>query len=173
MVDHKTLAHGSCAMVDFTNTTRPCSNLHHESKATAAETSSTSLLPSASRRFRRPRTTFRSIAAAMKMSRSTLHDYYKRGIFEKNTSTVRPLLTDAIKAVRVQWVMKHLHALSADQYASDDMMNTVHVDKKWYFVIKISSKMYLAPGEEPPHRTCKSKRIITKVLFLSAVARPR
>ncbi|ETV88212.1 hypothetical protein H257_01518 [Aphanomyces astaci] len=48
------------------------------------------------------RTTFRSIAAAMNMSRSTLHDYYKCDIFEKNTSTVCPLLTDAIKAVRVQ-----------------------------------------------------------------------
>ncbi|ETV88211.1 hypothetical protein H257_01517 [Aphanomyces astaci] len=62
--------------------------------------------------------------------------------------------------------MKHLHALSADHYAFDDTMNSVHVDKKWFFAIKISSKMYLAPGDEPPHRTCKSKRILTKVLFL-------
>ncbi|RLN99041.1 hypothetical protein DYB28_011319, partial [Aphanomyces astaci] len=121
MVDHKTLAHGSLkdvakvfnvsrttvsriwkrAMVDFTNTTRPCSsvasrikghsgrNLKHESVAERLKK-----IP------KTQRTTFRSIAAAMNMSRSTLHAYYKRGIFVKYTSTVRPLLTDANKAVR-------------------------------------------------------------------------
>ena len=38
---------------------------------------------------------------------------------------------------------------------------------------KINTNYYLVPGETPPHRTCKSKRYITKVMFMCAVARPR
>ncbi|XP_058211712.1 uncharacterized protein LOC131323890 [Rhododendron vialii] len=34
-------------------------------------------------------------------------------------------------------------------------------------------KYYLLPEEPEPYRTCKSKRFITKVMFLAAVARPR
>ncbi|ETW03779.1 hypothetical protein H310_05145 [Aphanomyces invadans] len=55
----------------------------------------------------------------------------------------------------------------------DDLMDYVHVDEKWIFTTKVKHTYYLAPGEEPPHRTCKSKTHIMKVMFLSAVARPR
>jgi hypothetical protein len=34
-------------------------------------------------------------------------------------------------------------------------------------------KCYLAPDEEEPHRATKSKKYITKVMLLCAVARPR
>ncbi|KAH7839797.1 hypothetical protein Vadar_009016 [Vaccinium darrowii] len=36
-----------------------------------------------------------------------------------------------------------------------------------------SEKFYLLPEEDEPLHTCKSKRFITKVMFLAAVARPR
>ncbi|KAF0747407.1 hypothetical protein AaE_007741 [Aphanomyces astaci] len=52
-------------------------------------------------------------------------------------------------------------------------MDTVHIDEKWFYMTRIKRMFYLAPGEKPPHRKCKSKRFITKVMFLSAVARPR
>ncbi|RHX99992.1 hypothetical protein DYB36_013468 [Aphanomyces astaci] len=76
------------------------------------------------------RTTFGSIAAALNMPRSTLHDYYKRGDFVKYSSS-------------------------------------------WFFGTSVKKTYYLAPGEETPHRTCKSKHFINKVMFLLAVARPR
>ncbi|XP_054805391.1 uncharacterized protein LOC129308333 [Prosopis cineraria] len=38
---------------------------------------------------------------------------------------------------------------------------------------KKSQTYYLAIGEEPPHRTCKNKNYVGKVMFLVAVARPR
>ncbi|ETV64710.1 hypothetical protein H257_18448 [Aphanomyces astaci] len=47
--------------------------------------------------------TRRSIAAAMSMPKSTLQDYYRRGIFVKYSSTVKPTLTDSNKAVRLKW----------------------------------------------------------------------
>ncbi|XP_026458589.1 uncharacterized protein LOC113359119 [Papaver somniferum] len=38
---------------------------------------------------------------------------------------------------------------------------------------KESQKYYLLPEEDEPLRSCKSKRFITKVMFLAVVARPR
>ena len=54
-----------------------------------------------------------------------------------------------------------------------DMFNVVHIDQKWFYMSRPSKRYYLVPGEEEPLRTCKSKKFITKVMFLAAVARPR
>ncbi|RHY22650.1 hypothetical protein DYB32_009442 [Aphanomyces invadans] len=109
----------------------------------------------------------------MGMPRSTLHDYYRRGIFVEYTSAIMPQFTDANQAVRLKWAMDHVHAVTPDDYAFADMMNVVHVDEKWFFATRVSKSYYLAPDEELPHRTCKSKKFITKVMFLSAFARHR
>ena len=54
-----------------------------------------------------------------------------------------------------------------------DMMNIVHIDEKWFYMSQTTKRFYLAANEIEPHRTCKSKRFINKVMFLAAVARPR
>ena len=43
----------------------------------------------------------------------------------------------------------------------------------WFNINEVNQRMILVPGEEPPRRTCKSKRFIAKIMFLCAVARPR
>ena len=55
----------------------------------------------------------------------------------------------------------------------NEMMDVIHVDEKWFYMTQNSRKYYLGPDEEEPHRTTKSKRFPTKVMFLAAVARPR
>ncbi|ETV81440.1 hypothetical protein H257_05964 [Aphanomyces astaci] len=60
------------------------------------------------------RTTFRCIAAALDLSRSTLHDYYKRGIFLS---------------------LQHVHATNADLFSFEGMTNVAHVHEKWFFVL--------------------------------------
>ena len=52
------------------------------------------------------------------------------------------------------------------------MYNPVHIDEKWFYLSKSSQRYYLAPGELCPHRKCKNKRFIKRVMFLAAVARP-
>ena len=37
---------------------------------------------------------------------------------------------------------------------------------------KASDRYYLLPDEDEPYRACKSKRFITKVMFMCAVSRP-
>jgi hypothetical protein len=49
----------------------------------------------------------------------------------------------------------------------------VHVDEKWFYMTVDGECYLLAPDEDPPVRRCRSKRYISKVMFLCAQARPR
>lgn len=49
----------------------------------------------------------------------------------------------------------------------------VHIDEKRFFIDTDRKHYYLAKDEAVPHRTAQSKRFLTKVMFLTAVARPR
>ncbi|GAA0145896.1 hypothetical protein LIER_05974 [Lithospermum erythrorhizon] len=51
----------------------------------------------------------------------------------------------------------------------------LHIFKllKWFYLSKETETYYLTVDEVEPHRTCKSKKFITKVMFLTVVARPR
>ncbi|ETW05208.1 hypothetical protein H310_04196 [Aphanomyces invadans] len=55
----------------------------------------------------------------------------------------------------------------------NNMLQYVHLDVKWLYLTKVSRKYYLVPGKKEPKREYKSKRNITEVMFLCAVARPR
>ncbi|ETV92040.1 hypothetical protein H310_13565 [Aphanomyces invadans] len=39
-----------------------------------------------------------------------------------------------------------------------DMLASVHLDEKWFYLTKTTRKYYLVPGEQEPQRKCKSKR---------------
>ena len=54
-----------------------------------------------------------------------------------------------------------------------DMHNIVHIDEKWFYIGKDKGTFYLLEEEDDPHRTVKNKNLLGKVMFLSAVARPR
>ncbi|XP_071687835.1 uncharacterized protein [Rutidosis leptorrhynchoides] len=64
-------------------------------------------------------------------------------------------------------------SLSSSSHVFRDMFNVVHIDEKWFYLSRSSKRYYLVPGENEPLRACKSKKFITKVIFLAAVARPR
>ncbi|KAF0775339.1 hypothetical protein AaE_000961 [Aphanomyces astaci] len=53
------------------------------------------------------------------------------------------------------------------------MWDVVHLDEKSFNANKDCHKVYLVEGEEVEHRVAKSKRFVTKMMFLCAVARPR
>jgi hypothetical protein len=80
-------------------------------------------------------------------------------------------LTDENKIRRVEFCKSHIGLLN-HQYTFHDMLDTVHVDEKWFFLNKPTVKAYLAPDEKDPERASKSKRFPTKVMFLCAVAHP-
>jgi hypothetical protein len=53
------------------------------------------------------------------------------------------------------------------------MENIVYIDEKWFDMTKRSRKYYLLPEEQDPVRTIHNKNSIGKVMFLTAVAKPR
>ncbi|KAF0695052.1 Aste57867_14110 [Aphanomyces stellatus] len=101
---------------------------------------------------------FRSLAHAIKIPQYTLHYYYK-GVTAKYSSYLKPTFTESNKVARTKYF--------------DDMYDTVHVDEKWFFMTREKKVIYGVPGEKIKRRSCKSKRHLLKVMFLSAVARPR
>ncbi len=53
------------------------------------------------------------------------------------------------------------------------MLNHVHVDEKWFYLTQIESRVITIPEEEIRKTSLKSKRFVTKVMFIAAVAHPR
>jgi hypothetical protein len=53
------------------------------------------------------------------------------------------------------------------------MENIVYIDEKWFDMTKRSRKYYLLPEEQDPVRTIHNRNSIGKVMFLTAVAKPR
>ncbi|RHZ32931.1 hypothetical protein DYB37_004356 [Aphanomyces astaci] len=115
---------------------------------------------------------FRSLAHALGMPKSTLHDYFKRGVFAKYSSVFKPALTESNKVCRLKLALDHVCDRDGAKYF-DDMYDTVHVDEKWFFMTRLQKKVYGAIGEKIKQRACKSKHHLLKVMFLTAVARPR
>ncbi|KAF0701894.1 hypothetical protein AaE_016257 [Aphanomyces astaci] len=108
------------------------------------------------------RSTFRDLAAATGLSPATLNRHLKKGTFERRSTRIKPLLTDANKEERVACC------------EFDNLWDVVQMYcRLWFNADKDRRKVYLVPGEAPPRRSWKSKRFIPKVMFLGAVARPR
>ncbi|CAM9563164.1 unnamed protein product [Discosporangium mesarthrocarpum] len=54
------------------------------------------------------------------------------------------------------------------------MYEWVHVDEKWFYVMKGGRRIYLHPEKEAPKPSrAQNKRFITKVMLPAPVARPR
>lgn len=118
------------------------------------------------------RQNIRSAAIACNIPKSTFHRAIKRGSVVKVRSVVKPLLTKSNCLERMRFCLSHVQN-NIPTLPFDDMQNVVHIDEKWFNLTRIKNTYYMAPDEKPPERKAKSKRFITKVMFLAAVARPR
>jgi hypothetical protein len=94
------------------------------------------------------------------------------------TSELKPALTAANERARVEYALKHLEPCSLTSlggikptFRAD--MDVVHIDEKWFYRTRKTQNMYLSHRENAPHRECKHKNHIQKIMFLSAMARPR
>ncbi|XP_057779892.1 uncharacterized protein LOC130998492 [Salvia miltiorrhiza] len=105
------------------------------------------------------RSTIRRLAMGINRSKNTVWRWVNQGLIRAHTSAIKPNLTAPNKLLRLQF---SLEALVFDRIMMTlkfkAMNNTVHVDKKWFYITKVAHRFYLTPGEGDPHRTCKSKR---------------
>ncbi|XP_057782201.1 uncharacterized protein LOC131000348 [Salvia miltiorrhiza] len=119
------------------------------------------------------RSTIRRLAVGINCSKSTVGRWVNKGLIRAHTSAIKPDLTAPNKLLRLRFSLEAIEydrILKILQFKS--MHNTVHIDEKWFYITKTSQRFYLTPEEAEPHRTCKSKKFITKVMFICAVCRP-
>lgn len=114
------------------------------------------------------------MARALGVKRSSLHRWFKKGLLRRHSSSLKPLLKDANKHERLRFCVSMLEQSSLPNDPKFiEMRNIIHLDEKWYYLTRKNKNYYLLPGENDPHRCVQNKNAIGKVMFLSAVARPR
>ncbi|XP_042019122.1 uncharacterized protein LOC121766961 [Salvia splendens] len=101
------------------------------------------------------RSTIRKVASKMEVSKTTIGRFLKSNQLKPHTSAIKPTLTETNKIARMKWCLSHIQPTLAE-------------GKLLYH----SDRYYLLPDEDVPYRSCKSKRFITKVMFMAAVCRP-
>jgi hypothetical protein len=90
------------------------------------------------------------------------------------TSKLKPSLTKENIKERVDYCLRHLEPCSLENDPTFKAgFNVVHIDEKWFYRTRKTQNMYLSHREEAPERACKHKNHIQKIMFLSAMARPR
>lgn len=126
------------------------------------------------------RRTYRKLAARLSIPLSTLYKIQKKeSIFRIHTSPLRPTLTEEQKVARfiysmesIDWPVRETR-VSIENMHFKDMMDVIHVDEKWFHLIKDGTRFILLRDEDDPYRHTKHKSFIGKVMFLCAMARPR
>ena len=53
------------------------------------------------------------------------------------------------------------------------MEDLIHIDKKWFYLVKDGQCFIIAADEAEPYRHVQHKSFLTEIMFLCAVARPR
>ncbi|WOH11073.1 hypothetical protein DCAR_0830552 [Daucus carota subsp. sativus] len=120
------------------------------------------------------RTTIRGAANALNVSTSKLHRCLKEGEIRRQTNDIKPLLKEENKKARLKFCLSVLDKDSLHHEPKFiDMDNIIHIDEKWFHLTKKFETYYLVLDEDVPHRTCKNKNFVGKVMFLAAIARPR
>ncbi|XP_057810274.1 uncharacterized protein LOC131024753 [Salvia miltiorrhiza] len=119
------------------------------------------------------RSTIRRFAVGINQSKSTVWRWVNKGLIRAHSSAIKPDLTAPNKLLRLHFSLEALEfdrIMLALKFKAMD--NTIHIDEKWFYITKAAHRFYLTPAEGDPHRTCKSKAFIKKVMFVCAICRP-
>ncbi|CAM9822491.1 unnamed protein product [Discosporangium mesarthrocarpum] len=74
----------------------------------------------------------------------------KRVGARKHKRWVKPVLSDKQKRDRVGFALSHMHRKGGARVVVDNMYDWVHVDEKWFYVMKDGRGIYLHPEEDAP-----------------------
>ncbi|KAK9742440.1 hypothetical protein RND81_03G173200 [Saponaria officinalis] len=111
---------------------------------------------------------------------SALQRLIKKGKIRSHTSATKPFLTQENMIARIKFMNARIKFVLSkiqpqtfhENLVFQPMYESIHIDETWFYMTKASERYYLLPDEEEPHRCLKSKRFITKVMFMAAVGRP-
>jgi hypothetical protein len=119
------------------------------------------------------RSTIRSLAGAIGMSKSAVHRCYKEGLIRRHSNTLKPYLKEANKKERLQWCLSMLDPPSLPNNPKFiEMKYIIHTDEKWFNATKKDRNFHLLPNEEDPYRTVQNKNAMEKCMLLCGVGLP-
>ncbi|CAM9944920.1 unnamed protein product, partial [Choristocarpus tenellus] len=62
--------------------------------------------------------------------------------------------------------ISHTHRKGGSEIFVDDLYDWVHVDEKWFYILKDGPGMHLHPTKDPPNLPrAQNKQYTTKVMF--------
>jgi AraC-like DNA-binding protein len=103
----------------------------------------------------RRRTTIRSLAEAIGVSKSTLQRWFKEGKLRRHSNTLKPLLKEGNKKERVRWCICMLdQRILPDEPKFIEMENIIHLDEKWYNTKKKRQDLLFTPGRRGTIQEC-------------------
>lgn len=99
----------------------------------------------------RKRTTIRSLARELNVSRSTLHRAFKEGKIRRHSNTLKPYLRDENKKSRLRYCVSMLDSATVKDHPTFiDMSYTLHIDEKWFYTNTKAKRFYMLPEEHNP-----------------------
>ncbi|CAM9425420.1 unnamed protein product [Discosporangium mesarthrocarpum] len=120
------------------------------------------------------RMSYRKWDVATEVPLSTLYLTMKRHGVNAVRRWIKSILSERAKVTRVGFVLRYVSRKGGTGMVVDDMYDWVHVDETWIHVMRDGARINLRSDEEVPNPPrSPSKRFISKVMFLVAVARPR
>ena len=88
-----------------------------------------------------------------------------------HTSSLKPTLTEENKMSRMELVLSFVDKNNPSKF--ENMEDLIHIDEKWFYLTKDGQHFIISADEEEPYRHVQHKSVLTKIMFLCAVARPR
>lgn len=116
------------------------------------------------------RRTQRAVAELLGISLGKVSELIKSNdVIIPHSNALLTYLTEQNKFERAMFAASRFD----DNGIAKGMYDEVYVDEKWFFITEKTYRLYLAKGEKAPKRRVKNKGKLIKVMFLTAVARPR
>ena len=86
-------------------------------------------------------------------------------------NSLKPVLTEENKVARLLMALHFRDPVDPTKY--HDMLEQIHLDKKWFFLTQEKDRYLLLLDEKNQKHCIKHKSHITKVMFLCAIVHPR
>ena len=97
------------------------------------------------------RTTIRSVAAALDVSKSTMHRRIKEGNLKRHSNAIKPRLKEDNKKALLKLSLSMVDKCTLPNLQKFvDMYDIVYIDEKWFYMTKKKENCYLHLVEEEP-----------------------
>ena len=100
-----------------------------------------------------------------------MHCWIVGSTIHVHCNSLKPVLTEENKVARLLMALHFRDPVDLTKY--HDMLDQIHWDEKWFFLIQKKERYLLLLEEKNPKCCIKHKSHITKVMFLCAVVCPR